>query len=99
MSMSLPLFRNHRRSRINGRTRRKRQRQPCVPTRRPVMSIELIIRFRVYVGLHRSQRNDVPDLRTNTNDARFEGAQLGSATAVGGKLLIKVADRAHKKLL
>ena len=63
------------------------------------MRIELIIRFRVYVGLHRSQRNDVPDLRTHTDDAKFEGAQLGDATAVGGKLLIKAADCAHEKLL
>jgi hypothetical protein len=54
------------------------------------MPVELIICFRVYVGLHRSQRNDVPNLRTNTNDARFKGAQLGGATAVRGKLLIKI---------
>src|SRR6516225_11240435 len=43
-------------------------------------------------------RKNIADLRADTDDARFEGAQHWSTTAVAGELLVEVADKADLQL-
>ena len=50
------------------------------------------------VGLNLSKRNDVAHLRANADNAKFEWARLGGATAIRADLLVKVADRSYEKL-
>jgi hypothetical protein len=63
------------------------------------MRVELKVRFRVDIRLYWSHWDNVADLRTYPDDARFEGAQLGYATTIGTDLLVEVANRSYEKLL
>src|SRR5262249_1406853 len=70
----------------------KRQGHPSIPSRWSVLRLELPIRLKVQRGLHLADRENEPDLWADTNDARFERAQLRSTTPVGTNLLIEIAD-------
>ena len=62
------------------------------------MCIELPIRLQIDIGLHRTRRNDVADLRPNADDTRLEWAQLRNTTFIGANLLVEVTDRANEQL-
>jgi len=63
------------------------------------MGVELPIRFEIKIGLHRSGRNDVAELRTDADDAGLEGTQVRMATCIGANLLIEVPNRSDHQLL
>jgi hypothetical protein len=72
---------------------------PHVPAVRPVRVVELRVGLQIQIALHPGHGKNKSDLRTDADDARLEGAQYRSATAVGGELIVKVADHADLKLL
>jgi len=62
------------------------------------VGIEFPVRLQIDVGLHLADRKNETDLWADTDDARFEWAQLWSATPVGRDLLIEVTDCSDENL-
>jgi hypothetical protein len=73
--------------------------EPNVPAVRPVVVVELAIALQVEVSLHACHGKNIADLRTDTDDARFEGAQHWSTAAVAGELLVEISDKADLQSL
>ena len=71
---------------------------PCVPARRPVFCGEFPIGLEIEIALQRSRREDVSELGTDSDDTCFIVAEKNRRAAVGGNLLIKIADRAELDL-
>ena len=62
------------------------------------MRIELPVRLQIDVGLHRADRDNEADLRSNPDDTRLEGADAVAGAAVGTDLLKEITDRPHEYL-
>ena len=56
------------RHRAGGSHRRDRERQPRIPSRRPIGRVEFAIPFQVQISLRVSHRKQVPDLGADTDD-------------------------------
>jgi hypothetical protein len=96
-----PSFVNQRRLRCRrSRCRlRDRQRHPAIPALRPVFRREFPVSFEIQVSLQGADRKNESNLGTNAEDARFEFPEYRRLAAVGGELLIDVADQPNMDLL
>jgi hypothetical protein len=81
------------------RSRRDRERQPCVPARWTIGRIEFAVAFQVQISLHVSDRENISDLRTDAEHAGLHSAQDRELTEIVGDLLIRIADQADEDLL
>ena len=66
---------------------------------RAVVGVELAVALEVQVSLRISERKDVSDLRADSDNAGFEGADVIAAATVAGELVIHIADRTDEHLL
>src|ERR1700676_1815435 len=97
----IPLLRRHSMCRsdgASGRHRRDRERQPRIPSRRPVGRIEFAVSFQIQVSLHLSDRKQKSNLRAYADDARLEPAENRMLTEIVGDLLIGISDETHENL-
>src|SRR5262245_37385070 len=78
---------------------RERKRQPHVPSLGAVLSGELGVALQIDVALHAASWKQVSDLRSDGGDARLEVTKDERLTAVGGELLVVVADKPDVKVL
>src|ERR1700730_5200783 len=88
-----------RRDSAGRRHRRDRERQPRIPSRRPVGLIEFAVSFQIEITLHVADREQVSDLRTDADHSRPESTQDGVLSEVVSDLLIHVSHQADKDLL
>ena len=63
------------------------------------MAVEFTITLEVHVYLFISDRKNVSNLRADADDAGVERADMVSAAAVAGELVIHIADCADEQLL
>ena len=81
----IPLLRRHSMCRSDGaggRHRRDRERQPRIPSRRPVGRIEFAVSFQIEVALPVSNRKQKSDLRTDANGVGAETVQDRAGSAL-----------------
>jgi hypothetical protein len=61
--------------------RRNRERDPCIPARRPIISVEFRISLEIQIALHSFDREQEPNLRANAqnlNSTILSGQVSGS---------------------
>src|ERR1700716_4256362 len=78
---------------------RDRERQPRIPTFRPVLGPELEIRLRTQEALHSVQWKDISELRAGREDSRLKRTDPVSGSAISGDLVVGVTHEADKELL
>ena len=86
---------------LHGAFRRRlgdRERQPGIPARRPVCCIKFAIALQVQISLHLSNRKNVSDLGTDSENPGLERSQNRVLTGIGSHLQIGIADEAYEKL-
>ena len=66
---------------------------------RSVGVVEFLVSLQVQVALNARDRKYKPNLRTDTDDAGFERAQLRGAAPVCGELIVDVPDDTNLQLL
>lgn len=77
---------------------RDRERQPRIPSRRPIGRIEFAIPFQVQISLHVSHREQISDLRADTDNARPKSTQGRVLAKIVGDLLVRISDKADENL-
>src|SRR6516164_6435834 len=71
-----------------------RERDVGRPSLQPVAGVELVIASEIEVAFAVRDWKEKPDLRPDSRNARFEFAEPGARAAVGGQLVVDVADGA-----
>src|SRR5262249_18112456 len=96
--LAASLFPIHGRRRGSRRRRRRRDRkgEPHVEAVRPVTGVEFAVAFQIQASLHVADRKKVSDLRTDADDARFEGTNPVARTTVTRNLVVEVADQSYE---
>ena len=74
-----------------------RERQPGIPTRRPVGGVEFTIAFQAQKCLVGPDREDISELRTDAEYARAKAAELRRLAEVVGDLLVGSALAARNR--
>src|SRR5579862_5861102 len=69
-----------------------------MPARWPVRRIEFAVGFDIQISLHVSDREEISDLRADTDDSRPETAQDRTLAKIVGDLLIEIANQANEDL-
>lgn len=82
-----------------GRCRRQRVRQPQIPSVWPGGVVELTISLDAERALHIPHGEQIPELRTDSDDAGFERTQDGSAAPVRSELIIDITNQTNLQLL
>src|SRR5215468_7101201 len=75
--------------------RRDHERGPHVPAVGPMRSVEFLVALEIDVALIVvADLEDMTDLRSDADDARFEATDPVATPAIAGELIVKVADEA-----